>query len=70
VNPECSTQQGHEIYDPCAPYSRLGERSGTFDPTFWTAWRTELLTLCEQGADALIETFHAFEQSFGEFLRK
>ncbi|MCM1057327.1 MAG: carboxynorspermidine decarboxylase [Firmicutes bacterium] len=24
VNPECSTQEGHMIYDPCAPGSRLG----------------------------------------------
>ena len=24
INPECSTQVGHEIYDPCAPGSRLG----------------------------------------------
>ena len=25
VNPECSTQEGHEIYDPCAPGSRLAK---------------------------------------------
>ena len=25
VNPECSTQEGHAIYDPCAPFSRLGD---------------------------------------------
>ena len=24
LNPECSTQEGHAIYDPCAPGSRLG----------------------------------------------
>lgn len=24
INPECSTQEGHEIYDPCARGSRLG----------------------------------------------
>ena len=24
INPECSTQEGHAIYDPCAPFSRLG----------------------------------------------
>jgi carboxynorspermidine decarboxylase len=69
VNPECSTQHGHEIYDPCAPFSRLGVTKQNF--------RTDLLdgveglhfhTLCEQGADALIETFNAFEQAFGEFL--
>ena len=24
INPECSTQEDHAIYDPCAPGSRLG----------------------------------------------
>ena len=24
INPECSTQIGHEIYDPCAKFSRMG----------------------------------------------
>ena len=24
LNPECSTQKGHAIYDPCAPGSRMG----------------------------------------------
>ena len=24
LNPECSTQEGHAIYDPCAPGSRMG----------------------------------------------
>ena len=24
INPECSTQEGHAIYDPCAPGSRFG----------------------------------------------
>ncbi|MEN6595806.1 MAG: carboxynorspermidine decarboxylase [Clostridiaceae bacterium] len=69
VNPECSTQSGHEIYDPCAPFSRLGVTKRNF--------RSDLLdgveglhfhTLCEQGADALVETYMAFEQAFGEFL--
>ena len=26
INPQCSTQEGHAIYDPCAPGSRLGDR--------------------------------------------
>ena len=33
INPECSTQEGHDIYDPCAPGSRMGTtraQSGTF----------------------------------------
>ncbi|MEN6417599.1 MAG: carboxynorspermidine decarboxylase [Clostridiaceae bacterium] len=69
VNPECSTQFGHAVYDPCAPYSRLGVTKRNF--------RSDLLdgveglhfhTLCEQGADALIETFMAFERAFGKLL--
>ena len=31
INPECSTQDGHAIYDPCAPFSRLGIRIDEFD---------------------------------------
>ena len=30
INPECSTQEGHAIYDPCAPGSRLGVTRGNF----------------------------------------
>ena len=69
VNPECSTQDGHAIYDPCAPFSRLGVTRKNF--------RSDLLdgveglhfhTLCEQNADDLMKTFEAFERSFGEFL--
>ena len=73
INPECSTQEGHAIYDPCAPCSRLG--------TTLEAFRTELSdediasldglhfhTLCEQNADALAETLRAVEKNFGEYL--
>ncbi len=68
VNPEHSTQE-HGIYDPCAPFSRLGVTREHF--------REDLLdgieglhfhTLCEQNADALIETIAAFEGKFGAFL--
>ena len=31
VNPECSTQEGHAIYDPCAPGSRLGTTRAQWD---------------------------------------
>lgn len=30
INPECSTQEGHAIYDPCAPGSRMGIRACDF----------------------------------------
>lgn len=73
VNPECSTQEGHEIYDPCAPGGRLGTTRAV-----WDAEMTEELislldglhfhTLCEQDSDALEITFRAFEQKFGDVL--
>lgn len=71
VNPECSTQEGHEIYDPCGPGSRLGVTKAEF--------REDLLegveglhfhTLCEQDADDLVITFRAFEEKFGKYLKK
>lgn len=69
INPECSTQE-HGIYDPCAPFSRLGVTEKEF--------REDLLegvsgfhihTLCEQDSDALEATLAAFEGKFGRFLR-
>ena len=69
VNPECSTQEGHAIYDPCAPGSRLGTTLTQFDPS-----QLSLLdglhfhTLCEQNSDALETTLHAFEEKFGAYL--
>lgn len=73
INPECSTQEGHEIYDPCAPGSRLGT---TRD--IWNREMTEadiamldglhFHTLCEQNADALEITIHAVEEKFGDIL--
>ena len=75
LNPECSTQEGHAIYDPCAPGSRLGTTRAQWDaavqadPTL-----PELLdglhfhTLCEQDADALALTLAAVEAKFGGLL--
>lgn len=34
INPECSTQEGHAIYDPCAPGSRLGVTAECFEETW------------------------------------
>ena len=36
INPECSTQEGHAIYDPCAPGSRLGVTKDNFSRIFET----------------------------------
>jgi len=68
INPECSTQS-HTIYDPCAPFSRLGVTISNF--------REDLLdgitglhfhTLCEQNADDLKKTLKAAEEKFGKYL--
>ena len=69
VNPECSTQKDHEIYDPCAKGSRLGVTLDNF--------REDLLpyieglhfhTLCEQNSDDLEITLDAVEEKFGKYL--
>ena len=70
VNPECSTQEGHAIYDPCAPGSRLGTTRENFDASLLPLLDgLHFHTLCEQNSDALEITFAAFEERFGSFLR-
>ena len=71
INPQYSTLEGHEIYDPCAAGSRLGVTVEKFRP--------ELLeyvdglhfhTLCEQDAQPLHDTLKEVERHFGEWLPK
>ena len=69
VNPEHSTQEGHAIYDPCAPGSRLGIRRCDMPARLPNGVEgLHFHTLCEQDAAPLVETFAAFEQTFGEYL--
>ena len=73
INPECSTQEGHEIYDPCAKGSRLGVTRSVWDREM-TEDILSLIdglhfhTLCEQDSDALEITFKSFEKNFGDVL--
>ncbi|RGX55919.1 carboxynorspermidine decarboxylase [Anaerotruncus sp. AF02-27] len=68
VNPECSTQ-GHAIYDPCSPGSRLGVTRENFRPDLLEGISgLHFHTLCEQDSDALEATLDAVERQFGEFL--
>lgn len=73
INPECSTQEGHAIYDPCAPGSRLGVTRAQWNADM-SAELTGLLdglhfhTLCEQDADALEITLSAVAQRFDDVL--
>lgn len=73
INPEHSTQEGHEIYDPCAPGSRLGTTRAQWD-AHMTPELTALLdglhfhTLCEQDAQPLAQTIAAVEEKFADVL--
>ena len=69
VNPECSTQEGHEIYDPCSPVSRLGITRRNFRADdLRGVTGLHFHTLCEQNSDDLEKTLDAVEEKFGEFL--
>ncbi|MGN0131705.1 MAG: carboxynorspermidine decarboxylase [Lachnospiraceae bacterium] len=77
INPECSTQEGHAIYDPCAYGSRLGVTLENLK-----SWLDEKYngclpkdveglhfhTLCEQNADDLKKTLDAVEEKFAPYL--
>ena len=73
INPECSTQEGHAIYDPCAPYSRLGTTLERLQAELTEEEICELdglhfHTLCEQNSDDLATTLKAVEEKFGRYL--
>ena len=69
INPEFSTQEGHAIYDPCAPFSRLGTTLDNFDESILPFIDgLHMHTLCEQNSDALAATCEALEQKFGKYL--
>jgi carboxynorspermidine decarboxylase len=74
INPMCSTQEGHEIYDPCASGSRLGvtKENFRFEACFGEGGIEGLHshTLCEQDSDALVTTFKSIEEQFGDVLYK
>lgn len=77
INPECSTQGDHAIYDPCAPGSRLGVTKEVFvreteeEPELFDALDgLHFHTLCEQNADDLAKTLEAVEEKFGPWLSK
>ena len=75
INPECSTQEDHAIYDPCAPGSRLGVTAKKFrenaehSPQLLEALDgLHFHTLCEQNSDDLERTLAAVEEKFGQWL--
>lgn len=77
INPECSTQEDHAIYDPCASGSRLGITLANFlkeveeNPSVLDGVEGfHFHTLCEQNADALEITLKAVEEKFDPYLKK
>ncbi|MGM9924894.1 MAG: carboxynorspermidine decarboxylase [Bacillus sp. (in: firmicutes)] len=69
INPECSTQEGHGMYDPCVAGSRFGVTLEQFRPELMESVSgLHFHTLCEQGADALAKTLGAVEEKFGQWL--
>lgn len=71
INPECSTQGDHALYDPCAAGSRFGVRIDQFSEDL-----VDLVdglhfhTLCEQNSDDLKTTLDAVEGKFGPYLHR
>ena len=73
INPECSTQKDHAIYDPCSKGSRLGTTLSYFEaffdePIMRLISGLHFHTLCEQNSDDLITTLSVVEQNFGKYL--
>ena len=75
INPECSTQEGHAIYDPCAPGSRMGTTRAQWEIA--VRKHPELIglldgihfhTLCEQDSSDLETTLTAVKTKFGDLI--
>ena len=71
INPQCSTQGDHAIYDPCAPGSRLGVTADKLTVADLEGVDgLHFHALCEQNADALETTLQAVEAKFGHYLHQ
>lgn len=69
VNPEYSEVETG-LYDPCAPFSRMGVTEANFEPDALDGLDgLHFHTLCEQNSDALEHTLEAVERKFGKYLK-
>lgn len=68
INPECSTQHGNSMYDPCAPFSRMGVTIDNFEQDLEGISGLHFHTLCEQNSDDLVKTLRVVEEKFGHIL--
>ena len=70
VNPEYSEVET-DLYNPCAPFSRLGIVRSEFKPELLEGIEgLHFHALCEQNVNALEGVLAAFEERFGEFIPK
>lgn len=70
VNPEYSEIET-ELYNPCAPCSRLGVTRKNFRPDELDGIDgLHFHTLCEQNADTLERTVRVVDESFGPYLKR
>ena len=68
VNPECSASPV-DLYNPCAPFSRLGTTLKHFDTTLLPYLDgLNFHALCEEDVDALERVLEVFEEKFGSYL--
>ena len=71
INPECSTQGDHALYDPCAVGSRFGVRLDQFSEDLLDLVDgLHFHTLCEQNSDDLKTTLEVVEAKFGPYLHR
>ncbi|HCC34897.1 MAG TPA: carboxynorspermidine decarboxylase [Ruminococcaceae bacterium] len=69
INPEYSEIKT-ELYDPCAPFSRLGVTIDRFEPDELEGIEgLHFHTMCEQNADVLMRTLRVVEEKFEPYLR-
>ncbi|MFN0059793.1 MAG: carboxynorspermidine decarboxylase [Planctomycetota bacterium] len=70
VNPE-HREVKVELYDPCAPRSRLGVTLNNFEPDHLAGLEgIHFHTLCELDSDALERTLAVVEKKFGAYFRQ
>ncbi|MDF1812208.1 MAG: carboxynorspermidine decarboxylase [Verrucomicrobiales bacterium] len=71
INPECSTGRV-PLYDPCAPFSRLGVRAEELALAGEKVWKgisgLHCHTLCQQTTEPLELTLRRIEEKFGAWL--
>ena len=71
VNPECSGGAEVDLYNTCAPNSRMGVTIANFDEKQLEGIDgLHFHVLCEQGADSLKKALSLFEQKFGKYISK